>query len=750
MNRQRFGLSLLLGIVLLMPGLSRAQPAAPQPAPESPAAGSAMLLIENAGQWPPSTHSGQAARFQVWGGPVGTMWLAEDGIWVSRQVNKEEVDKERVDKGQVGKEEGCEGVLVSLSPCLRTPQGGVNIKLSFPGADPHPRLEPFDRRVTKVSYFLGNDPAGWRPEAPVWGGVRYVDLWPGVDLVVGAAEGTPWRFEARAGADLGAVRVQVDGADAVDVEDGVLRLSAEAGEIGLPLMAADFGYTVNGRAVDGWEAELAAGGVEVEGLVQADNPADLLYSTYLGGSGPYADGAGAIAVDASGSAYVTGDTGSTDFPATPGAYDPSSNGGWYDGYVVKFNPTGSALDYATFLGGSGCCDSGNAIAVDGMGNAYVMGTTDSADFPTTSGAFDRTFNGGPTDSFVVKLNATGSILAYASYLGASGDDSGFAIAVDEVNSAYLLGQTVSGDFPVTPGAFDSSFNGVLDSFVAKLNPAGGALEYGTYLGGNGGDEGRALAVDKAGNTYVAGQTFSADFPATPGAFDSSFNGGPFGGGDAFAVKLNAEGSALVFSSFLGGSSGNDSAGGIAVDETGNAFVIGSTPSSDFPVTPGAFDPDFNGLLDAFVVKFNPEGSDLTYASFFGGAAIDSGSSVAVDRAGNAYISGSTGSSDFPVTAGAFDASHNGGEDAFILKLSASGSALQYATFLGGSGNEGGGVVLGGTGMAYIAGGTDSSDFPTTPGAFDPSYNGSNGDGFVAKLDMGDQTPIPLWLPLVRR
>jgi hypothetical protein len=310
----------------------------------------------------------------------------------------------------------------------------------------------------------------------------------------------------------------------------------------------------------------------------------------LGGSG-LSDSAAGIAIDGIGSAYVAGSTGSTDFPITPGAFDPSFNGGFYDAFVAKLDRTGSALVYATFLGGSGSYDFAKDLVVDGMGYAYVIGTTDSTDFPTTSGAFDTTFNGGPGgDVFVAKLNPSGSALVYASYLGSNGSDYANAIAIDDLNNAYLLGETFSSSFPTTPGAFDTSHNGSLDVFVAKLNPAGSALAYSTFLGGSGGDEGGGLAVDRTGNAFLTGYTFSSNFPATPGAYDPTFNGGPYGSGDAFVAKLNPSGSALVYATYLGGADGNDRGGSIAVGATGSAWVTGSTSSSDFPTTPGAFDP----------------------------------------------------------------------------------------------------------------------------------------------------------------
>ncbi len=332
--------------------------------------------------------------------------------------------------------------------------------------------------------------------------------------------------------------------------------------------------------------------------------------------------------------------------------------------MVKLNPAGSELAYATFLGGSNR-DDGGAIALDGAGHAYVAGSTDSSDFPTTPGAFDTSYNGGRYgDAFVVKLNPAGSELAYATFLGGSNDDYGGAIALDGLGDVYVAVGTSSSDFPTTPGAFDTSFNGRSDVFVVKLNLAGSRLVYATFLGGGNDDYGFDIAVDGAGSVYVTGLTVSNNFPTTPGAFDTSNNGG---NGDAFVAKLNSAGSDLVYATFLGGSD-SDYGWAIALNGTDNAYVTGRTASSDFPTTPGAFDTSFNGYTDAFVVKFNPTGSDLVYATFLGGSDLDDSRAIALDGMGHAYLMGETESNNFPTTPGAFDRSFNGYTDAFVAKL----------------------------------------------------------------------------------
>jgi hypothetical protein len=334
----------------------------------------------------------------------------------------------------------------------------------------------------------------------------------------------------------------------------------------------------------------------------------LVYSTYLGGS---SDESGhSIAVDASGSAYVTGFTTSSNFPITPGAFQTTLGGAGEDAFVSKLNAAGSALVYSTFLGGRGG-ESGHSIAVDASGSAYVTGFTTSSNFPITPGAFQTTLGGAGEDAFVSKLNAAGSALVYSTYLGGSSYDAGIGIAVDTSGDAYVIGQTFSANFPITPGAFQTTFTGSSlgghsVAFVSKLNAAGSALLYSTYLGGSSYDAGIGIAVDTSGDAYVIGQTDSSNFPTTPGAFQTTLGSVLT---DAFVSKLNAAGSALLYSTYLGGSV-YDEGYGIVVDASGNAYVVGDTNSGDFPTTPGAFQTTPKGDRGAFVSKFSFAASNV--------------------------------------------------------------------------------------------------------------------------------------------
>ncbi|MGH2360435.1 MAG: SBBP repeat-containing protein [bacterium] len=380
------------------------------------------------------------------------------------------------------------------------------------------------------------------------------------------------------------------------------------------------------------------------------------YSTYLGGS--LDDQGRDIAVDGNGNAYVTGFTSSTNFPTVSPLQ--ATNGGAYDAFVAKIDPTGSGLVYSTYLGGSGyeTFFSGGGIAVDAMGNAFVTGSTASADFPTAN-ALQAALRGA-RDAFVVKLNATGSAFVYSTYLGGSDDDQARSIAVDAIGSTYVTGTTFSADFP-TATALQAVFGGARDAFVVKLNATGSAFVYSTYLGGSATDEGHDIAVDASGNVYVTGSTQSSNFP-TASALQFSF-AGFF---DAFVTKLNTTGSSLVYSTYLGGG-GDDRGQGITVDTAENVYVTGFTGSDNFP-TANPFQATHGlGGPDAFLAKLNAAGSALVYSTYLGGNGNDEGRGITVDGAGNVYVTGKTGSADFPTT-GPLQAVKDSGTDAFVAKV----------------------------------------------------------------------------------
>jgi hypothetical protein len=345
---------------------------------------------------------------------------------------------------------------------------------------------------------------------------------------------------------------------------------------------------------------------------------------------------------------------------------------------------------------------------------------------------------GSSDAFVAKLNSTGSGLIYATYLGGAQQEDGLAIALDGSGHAYVAGRTRSFNFPLTPGAFDTSCcAGTQDGFVAKLSLDGSALDYSTYIGGSTWDSANAIAVDASGHAYVAGDTASSDFATTAGAFDTTFNDGR----DTFVSKLATDGKALDYSTFVGGSrtggtQGIDHALGIALDATANAYVTGYTDSNDFPTTPGAFDVTHNGGeldFDVFVTKLHASGASLVYSTYLGGADVDTASAIALDAEGNAYVTGHTESVDFPTTAGAFQTTYKGKRDGFVTKLNDDGTALVYSAYLGGTEYDfGAAIAVDEDGFAYVTGQTASADFPTSAIAFDNTFNGTT-NAFMTKL-----------------
>ena len=390
--------------------------------------------------------------------------------------------------------------------------------------------------------------------------------------------------------------------------------------------------------------------------------------------------------------------------------------------ALVIDPT---LVYSTFLGEMSSSSEG-AIAADATGNAYVVGSTVSFSFPITPGAFQTTNHGDAV--FVTKLNASGSALIYSTYLGGSGGHNASGIAVDAAGNAYVTGLTTGTDFPTTPGAFQRTYrgcSGCSNAFATKLNADGSALAYSTYLGGSGRDAGSGIAVDASGNAYVAGSSESSDFPTTPGAFQTAYAGNE----DAFVSKLNATGSALLYSTYLGGG-GQDVASGIALDGSANAYITG-LGNAGFPTTPGAFQATGSG---PFVSKLNANGSALVYSTYLGGCCYASG--IAVDASGNAYVTGSTQYGEWTTTPFAFQTAFGGGvQDAFVTKLNATGSGLVYSTFLGGRGDDYGyGIAVDQWGNAYVTGGTNSTNFPNTPDAFQAGLGGSYSNAFVSKLN----------------
>jgi uncharacterized repeat protein (TIGR01451 family) len=583
----------------------------------------------------------------------------------------------------------------------------VVVTMQLVGASRSPARRGLDPLPGAVNYFRGNQRSEWTTNVSRYARVRYDAIYPGIDVVYyGNAGRLEHDFIVGAGADPGAIALRFDGAESIDIDDrGDLVLRIAGGQMRLPKPHIYQRRTssVAGGYVRKGERDIA---FEVGSYDRSEpliiDPV-LEYSTHLGG-GTLDDffNRSAIAADASGSAYITGQA--LAFPTTPGSYQPISRGS-DEVFVAKMAPDGSRLIYATFIGGSSY-DLGTGIAVDAAGAAYVTGNSFSADFPTTSGAPAAGGDGGR--AFVAKLSADGAALVYSTRLGGSGSEHGSAIAVDSGGNAYVTGERLAGG-----------------AFVTKLNATGTAIVYSNLLGA---DRGRGIAVDASGNAYVTGD--AAGVQATAGALQPN----PGGGGDAFLIKLNPGGS-IVYATNLGGS-GNDYGAAIAIDPDGNAYVTGATASGDFPVTAGAFQTSLEGLYSnaAFVSKVNPMGSALLYSTLL--ASFDpaintshaAGSGIAVDGSRHVYVVG-TGNVP-PVDA--FQTARFGSSEAFVAKLNPAAfgaGGLLFATQFGGNGtDQGHAIAVDAAGNAYLSGRTRSQNFPTVD-----AMQSTLGGGFVAKI-----------------
>ncbi|MFC1558801.1 SBBP repeat-containing protein, partial [candidate division KSB1 bacterium] len=404
------------------------------------------------------------------------------------------------------------------------------------------------------------------------------------------------------------------------------------------------------------------------------NPAgtELIYSTYIGGSDE--DTGINIKIDSSGSAYLVGYTKSSNFPTTSGAFDESHNGD-YDAFAVKLNSSGNTLIYSTYIGGSSYDVSITGIAIDISGNIYIGGQTASSNFPVTSGAYDESYNDG-YDGFIIKLNPSGSALIFSTFLGGSQSESAGYININSSGNIITSSSTASSDFPITPGAYDENHNGSADVFITIFNPDGDSIIYSTFIGGSDSDALYDVTLDNSDNIYIAGRTYSADYPTTSGAYDESYNGDL----DVFVTKFNPSGTSLQYSTYIG-SSGFDASPAIAVDNSENLYAAVTTASTDFPTTPGTYDDSYNGgEYDIGLFKLTASGNSLLYSTYIGGSNREIAYGFEIDNNNNAYITGHTKSSNFPVTSGAYDENYAGSlTDGFVTKFAMSTASDTFYT-----------------------------------------------------------------------
>jgi hypothetical protein len=615
----------------------------------------------------------------------------------------------------------------------------IAIRMQLIGANAAAKVEGLDKQPGVSNYLIGKDKSKWRHGVAHYSKVKISSVYPGIDLIYyGKQRQIEHDFVISPGASPNKIRFSLEGAKklSIDPKGNLLITLPDGGNVQLSNphiyqviknkeATIKGGYVLHGKNQVGFK--LAAYNKAHTLTIDPE----IIYSTFLGGTN--SNTVNAIAVDANGNAFVTGATTSSNFPTTEG---PAYNGD-QDAFVTKLNPSGTALIYSTYLGGS-ADDGGDSIAIDALGQAYVVGGTTSVNFPTNN-AYQSTKPTASTedsDAFLTVLDPSGLFILYSTYFGGTGDDSAIGIALYKNGLVYIAGQTLSVDLPSTLGAYQTTSGGNADGFVAEFDTVsvGGpsSLIFSTYLGGSNDDMLLGIDIDGSGSPYVVGNTTSANYPITPNAFQSTLNGG----NDILVTRLNSTGNLLLYSTYFGGSNVDF---GFAIDVTSpsHVYITGFTASSDFVTSPGAFQPSFGGSSDAFAVQLNclaSGASSLVYSTYLGGSGDDDGAAIRIDSSGGAIIAGNTTSFDFPTTPDSFTPS--GSEDLFILRLNVPGTSLSYSTYFGGDNfDEVFGVDVDRNGNVYVVGQTFSFDgsFPITPGAFQTFFPESFNQGFVSKL-----------------
>jgi hypothetical protein len=684
--------------------LTKADPSPTSPVPSKEAVSAKLADLErgwvkNEGQWD------ERALFSA-PGYFGTTWITKDGQLVHTAVKGKEswVISERWVGGKVQ------------------------------------AITPEEELPTRLSFFVGNDPSKHRTNLPTYRYVSLGEVWSGIEVQLKATQKTVEKlFYVKPGVDPSKIVVEVDGAKGLKLsKDGEIIIQTGLGDLKLskPIawqekdgkkLPVEVSYKLIGK--NRYSFEVAKADPSLPIVIDP-----ILQSTYLGGSGN--DYAYALAIHpTTGEIYVAGRTLSTDFPKTTGGAQ-GSNRGYTDAFVARLNSGLTQILQSTYLGGRGQ-DWANALAIHPTtGEVYVAGFTLSDDFPRTSGGAQASFRGGLFDAFVAKLNSSLTQILQATYLGGSGSDAAYALAIHPTTGeVYVAGETYSTNFPGTSGGAQASNRGYADAFVARLNSNLTQILQSTYLGGSGYDWAYALAIHPTtGDVYVAGYTSSANFPGTSGGAQTSYGGGPH---DALVARLNSGLTQILQSTYLGGR-GKDEAKALAIHPTtGEVYVAGYTSSGDFPRTSGGAQASFGeGFFDAFVARLNSNLTQILQSTYLGGSFVDKAYALAIHpTTGDVYVAGYTSSDDFPGTSGGAQTGRGGLIDAFVTRLNSGLTQILQSTYLGGSNSNYAHALAihPTTGDVYVAGETESTNFPGTSGGAQTSYGGGNKDAFVATL-----------------
>lgn len=625
------------------------------------------------------------------------------------------------------------------------PERAAAVRLQFEGAAENAAVSAVEDSAGHSNYLVGNDPNSWHTDVANYNKVKYSAIYPGVDLVFyGNNQELEYDFVVQPGADTEQIGLRFDGVEkaSIDKKSGDLLLDTGAGVLRQhkPIVYQRINgerQTVAARyKLDEGRVTFALGEYDITKELVIDPI--LSYGSYLGGNA-FDEGRG-ITVDAQGNAYIVGTAASLNFPTTAGVIKPqllpnANNQNWYDAFVTKLNPTGTALVWSTYYGGRNGSETGTDVALDADGNVLIAGTTMASDLPTVN-AYQTTF-GGTDDAFAAKINPAGTAILFSTYLGGQNTDIGGRIAVNRTTgTAVFAGYTSSGNFPTTPGAYKpqlcnspQSCSGVFynGSYIVKLQTNGGVV-YSTMF-----DAGIADVTIDASDNATFGGTANASQPTTPGAFQPASSGGI----DGYIGKMNPAGNALVFATFLGGGLQSDRITGITLDADQNIYVTGRTENAGFPTTAGAYDVTFNGGEDGIITKLDPAGSALVFSTFFGAPGKDQPFSIGLGSANDVFITGETLSGvNFPLKN-----SLNGTlGNIFLSRINAAGSSLVYSTYLG----TGGGydIAVDQSDNAYVTG-VALSNILVTPTAFQTvrnnnPWNTSDKDGYVVKIAPTDE------------